>query len=245
MISVPEKYGSTFYRSLLSAQGKSFYDRILAHFLQKRYESMISVTITDGAKAFEDAFEAFRAVKDDHPEFFWLGYECKMIKNIGAGFIKPQVLYKRNQIERFQLVLQRTVKELLRDTEYRDFRTGQKKVYERIARRLTYTDSNDASEHNLVGPVLMSKGVCEGCNALLMVCLRTLGIPCVKVYGRSLRDTAHCWCMVWLDGKPGHCDVTWDIPVDGIVRFHYFNVSDRKISKDHFCFRQSYLPVCS
>jgi transglutaminase/protease-like cytokinesis protein 3 len=155
------------------------------------------------------------------------------------------VLYKRNHIERFEAVIQRTVSNILRDTSGRDCLMGQKKVYERIARRLTYCDSNDACEHNIVGPVLASKGVCEGCNALLMVCLRRLGIPCIKVYGKSSRDKAHCWCIVWVNGKPSHCDVTWDIPKDGFVRFNYFNVSDRRIERDHFCFKSSFIPVCS
>ena len=64
-------------------------------------------------------------------------------------------------------------------------------IYERIARSIAYTNNGDVRDHSIVGPVLLSTGVCEGKNALLLLCFRRIGIPCVKVYGRTKTDGRH------------------------------------------------------
>lgn len=99
-------------------------------------------------------------------------------------------------------------------------------------------------DHNIVGPVLLSAGVCEGYNALLMLALRRVGLPCIKVYGVGKSGGGHCWSVVWLEGEPVHCDVTWDKPSRGAVRFAYLNRSDCQIARDHGDFRRPGIPVC-
>ena len=41
-----------------------------------------------------------------------------------------------------------------------------------------------------------------------------------------------------------HCDVTWDKPSRGAVRFAYLNRSDCQIARDHGDFRRPGIPVC-
>ena len=77
-----------------------------------------------------------------------------------------------------------------------------------IARKLSYNNHSDVRDHNIVGPILMSSGVCEGHNALLLLCFRRIGIPCIKVYGKTKTDGWHCWTIAWINGTPVHCDVT-------------------------------------
>jgi len=118
-------------------------------------------------------------------------------------------------------------------------------VYKRISKKLAYSNHSDVRDHNIVGPVLLSSGVCEGHNALLLLCFRRIGIPCIKVYGRTKTDGWHCWAVAWINGIPVHCDVTWDGNEEGIVRFDYLNLSDNQISGDHYDFKCARVPECT
>ncbi len=118
-------------------------------------------------------------------------------------------------------------------------------VYERISKKLAYSNHSDVRDHNIVGPVLLSSGVCEGHNALLLLCFRRIGIPCIKVYGRTKTDGWHCWTIAWINGIPVHCDVTWDGTEEGLVRFDYLNLSDNQISGDHYDFKCARVPECT
>lgn len=118
-------------------------------------------------------------------------------------------------------------------------------VYERISKKLAYSNHSDVRDHNIVGPVLLSSGVCEGHNALLLLCFRRIGIPCIKVYGRTNTDGWHCWTIAWINGIPVHCDVTWDGTEEGLVRFDYLNLSDNQISGDHYDFKCARVPECT
>lgn len=115
------------------------------------------------------------------------------------------VLYTPDQIGRIRYQLRRCLFQLVRGTAGLPPVEREILVYERIARRLTYINNGDVRDHNIVGPVLLSAGVCEGYNALLMLALRRVGLPCIKVYGVGKSGGGHCWSVVWLEGEPVHC----------------------------------------
>lgn len=244
MSSIPRKLGAFFYRDMLSSQGQVFYDCILGHFLQKDYSERILLPVISSNTASSDCFAAYNAVRDDHPECFYLGPQCELICTGEQMTLKCQLLYSHQQILRLQLQLRKLIRRLMSRTADLSRVEQEQLVYRRIAKKLSYVNNQDFSDHNVVGPLLNSAGVCEGYNALLMLCLRRLGIPCVKVYGKSERDVWHCWSMVWIGHTPVHCDVTWDAPCLGTVLFRYFNLSDQQLSKDHFEFRSDFLPEC-
>lgn len=161
-----------------------------------------------------------------------------------TGDMRCAVLYTPDQIGRIRYQLRRCLFQLVRGTAGLPPVEREILVYERIARRLTYINNGDVRDHNIVGPVLLSAGVCEGYNALLMLALRRVGLPCIKVYGVGKSGGGHCWSVVWLEGEPVHCDVTWDKPSRGAVRFAYLNRSDCQIARDHGDFRRPGIPVC-
>lgn len=242
-MSVPEKFGSEYYRGFLSRQGKMIYDTINAQLLRRDFSGQTMFSSSDPSSAASDGFAAYKAIRNDHPEYFYLGYECKFV-NIGRrSTLKYPILYSDEIIARIQQQLRKSICSIVRGTAYLNKIDKEKLVYERIAKMLTYTNHNDVRDHNIVGPILLSTGVCEGHNALLLLCFRRIGIPCIKVLGNT-RSEAHCWTIAWINGNPVHCDVTWDNAKGGHVRFRYFNLSDAKISIDHFDFKSSMIPVC-
>lgn len=245
MNNVPRKQGSCYYRDMLNAQAKAFYDSIMGRFLQKDYSGTIPLPVTDPVNTGPDCQVAFQAVRDDHPELFYLGNQYELVKSTGQATLKCDILYKEEDILRIRQQLRKRISQLVRSTADKSPAERERMVYERIAMQLSYVNNHDYRDHNIVGPVLLSAGVCEGYTAMLMLCLRQIGIPCIKVYGKSKRDGYHCWNIVWIQGTPVHCDVTWDSPHQGMVFFDYFNLSDKQIGQDHFSFRADNIPVCT
>lgn len=244
MITKPDKQGTEYYRNYLSVQGKRFYDRINAQIQNGNYSGNTSFTVIDLEKASSDCFSAYKAIRDDHPEYFFLGSQCEFVRRGNNGSLTYPVLYSADNIRRIQSRMRKQICRLVRGTAFLPEIEKEKMIYERIAKKLSYTDHCDERDHNIVGPVLLSNGVCEGHNALLMLCLRRVEIPCIKVYGKTPKGGWHCWTIAWVNSQPVHCDVTWDSPIEGIVCFNYMNLSDKQISRDHFEFRGRHIPVC-
>ena len=244
MKKVPEKQGSEYYRRLLSPQGKAFYDRIYAQLLRGNYSGETSFLINKRETATSDCFAAYKAIRDDHPEFFFLGFQSEFTCCGQMGTLKYPILYSADIIARIQQQMRKSIYRIVRGTAHLQVIDREALVYERIARKLSYNNHSDVRDHNIVGPILMSSGVCEGHNALLLLCFRRIGIPCIKVYGKTKTDGWHCWTIAWINGTPVHCDVTWDSSEDGIMRFDYFNLSDEQISCDHYEFKSAIVPEC-
>ena len=244
MRAVPKKLGAEYYRNLLNRQGRRFYDCINRQLLEKGYSGVTELAIEDEKTAVSDCFAAYKAVRDDHPEYFFLGFQSEFLYQKRFGTLRYPILYSAAQIREIQYQLRKYICSLVRGTAELTVLEKERLVYERIARRLTYRNNQDVRDHNIVGPVLFSAGVCEGQNALLLLCLRRIGIPCIKVYGKTRTDTVHCWTIAWVKGEPVHCDVTWDGTKKGDVSFRYLNLSDRQISADHKAFLCSQIPKC-
>lgn len=245
MAKVPEKLGSEYYREFLTRQGRIFYDCINAQLLRGDYSGKTTFPISNPENAASDCFAAFKAVRDDHPEYFFLGFQSEFTRQGRNGTLEYPILYPPDIIDRIRQQMRKRIYRLVRGSAHLQMIDREIMVYERISRTLTYTNHGDVRDHNIVGPVLLSSGVCEGHNALLMLCFRRIGIPCIKVYGRTKTDGWHCWTIAWINGIPVHCDVTWDGAKEDILRFDYLNLSDNQIAGDHHDFQGTYVPMCS
>lgn len=245
MEKLPEKLGAEYYRGYLSGQGREFYDQLNARLRQQDYSGETVFSLHQPKTAATDCFAAYRALVDDHPEYFFLGFQSEFTHAGRTGTLRYPILYSPANIERVRQQLRRSICRLVRGTGPLPMIEREILVYGRIARKLTFANHRDVRDHNIVGPVLLSCGVCEGQNALLMLCLRRVGIPCIKVYGKTRDGGSHCWTIAWINGSPVHCDVTWDGALEGVVRFNYLNLSDDQIGGDHFAFQGVNIPVCS
>lgn len=231
-----------YYGKLLRGQSRDMYRKLYRKFMDEDYSKEIVVDLTDMDKASNDFNSAFKAVRDDFPEFFFMGNPLEMIRTGTKAKFTFQVLYSEADIRRARKQLKERIGETVEGTENLSRLEAEKIIYERIAGSLSYVNINDHSDHNIIGPVFKNTGVCEGVNALLMLCLRRAGIPCIKIYGSSQRGGPHCWTIAWINGTPVHIDVTWDLGKPS--GFQYFNLSDRQIEKDHYDFKGKDIPVC-
>lgn len=244
MERLPEKLGTEYYRSFLTQQGQMFYDCINAQLLRKDYSGQTIFPISKPETSASDCFASFKAIRDDHPEYFYLGFQSEFVCRGTMGILKYPILYNPETIGRIRAQMRKCIYNIIRGTAYLDVIDREALVYERISKRMVYSNHNDVRDHNIVGPVLLSSGVCEGHNALLLLCLRRIGIPCIKVYGKTQNGDWHCWTIAWINGVSVHCDVTWDGGENSVVQFNYFNLSDRQISWDHYDFKGVRTPAC-
>lgn len=245
MRNLPGKLGSEYYRGFLTRQGQIFYDCINAQLLRGDYSGRISFSISNPETSASDCFAAYKAIKDDHPEYFFLGFQSEFTHSGQIGTLRYPILYTVDIIDRIRQQMRKSIYHIVRGTAGLSTMERETLVYERIAKKLAYTNNGDVRDHSIVGPVLMSSGVCEGYNALLLLCFRRIGIPCIKVYGKTKADGWHCWTIAWINSIPVHCDITWDGAKEGTLRFNYLNLSDDQISGDHYDFRDSRIPICS
>lgn len=229
----------TFYRDQLKTkQAREFYDEICNSISRGNLGGIYPLNFKTRSTAMRDSFDAIRALRNDRPDFFFIGGKCEAMIRNNRLVLMNEVLYTPDQIKQIRRFLDKAFEDFTVGTSALPAWDREKIVYERIIRYLTYIDHSVDDEpkdydHNIVGPLLQGSGVCEGFSCLLMLALRKVGIPCIRVSGFG-RNEAHCWNMAWIDGSPAHLDITWDSVNDrGDVGFFYFNLTDEQITRDH------------
>ena len=243
-MSEPRALGRYFYGDRLPGQARRFYDVLDSRLAGGDYRAEVPLTLEERDRADHDAFAACKALRHDRPEYFFLGRKMTFVYCGGReGRLRLQILYTPAEIETLKTTFRQKMLPLMAGTADKSLVQREELIYSRLARQLRYQNTRSEQEHNLVGPMLASRGVCEGQNALLLYCLRRAGVTCVQVLGKG-RTENHCWAMVWLNGEPVHCDVTWEKPGKGVMLYRYFNLTDEQIARDHSGFAGQNLPAC-
>ena len=241
-MSEPRALGRYFYGDRLPGQARRFYDVLDSRLAGGDYRAEVPLTLEERDRADRDAFAACKALRHDRPEYFFLGRKMSFFSSGGReGRLRMQILY--TPAETLKTTFRQKMLPLMAGTADKSLVQREELIYSRLARQLRYQNTRSEQEHNLVGPMLASRGVCEGQNALLLYCLRRAGVTCVQVLGKG-RTENHCWAMVWLNGEPVHCDVTWEKPGKGVMLYRYFNLTDEQIARDHTGFAGQNLPAC-
>ena len=243
-MSEPRALGRYFYGDRLPGQARRFYDVLDSRLAGGDYRAEVPLTLEERDRADRDAFAACKALRHDRPEYFFLGRKMTFVYcGEREGRLRMQILYTPAEIETLKTTFRQKMLPLMAGTADKSLVQREELIYSRLARQLRYQNTRSEQEHNLVGPMLASRGVCEGQNALLLYCLRRAGVTCVQVLGKG-RTENHCWAMVWLNGEPVHCDVTWEKPGKGVMLYRYFNLTDEQIARDHSGFAGQNLPAC-
>lgn len=243
-MSEPRALGRYFYGDRLPGQARRFYDVLDSRLAGGDYRAEVPLTLEERDRADHDAFAACKALRHDRPEYFFLGRKMTFFSSGGReGRLRMQILYTPVEIETLKTTFRRKMLPLMAGMADKSLVQREELIYSRLARQLRYQNTRSEQEHNLVGPMLASRGVCEGQNALLLYCLRRAGVTCVQVLGKG-RTENHCWAMIWLNGEPVHCDVTWEKPGKGVMLYRYFNLTDEQIARDHSGFAGQNLPAC-
>jgi len=131
----------------------------------------------------------------------------------------------------------------------------EKAIHDYIVNTLQYDTSTNSiedfpeSSRRALGALETKTAVCEAYAELMLLLLNKADIPCRLVTGVSADGIAHVWNMVLINGKTYHIDATWDDPVmssgEGVLSYHYFNLTDEEMKNDHMWVVEDYPPCGS
>lgn len=221
-----------YYRGFLSTEGKKFYDLILKNIRGLAIDGKITLYGLFSQQDLEDASKAYMALRDDRPEFYFMDNQVQGILSFpGRMVIKQNKRFTYDQIKRINNILRKSIGEILEINNPKSVIDIERQIYRKIATSYTYRAG--VYSHDLSGLLVYKEGVCESLSGILVVALREAGIPAAKVRGFA-KNEPHCWTKVQINGQEYHLDVTWDMEYAKLSLFlRYFNVSEKKILRDH------------
>ena len=195
---------------------------------------------------YERICEAYRALLDDHPEYFWLrGGSSATVRTGGTEttlFFKPTFHGGRMppDLRSMRAALDKRVQAFVREARRAAADPyGQILfLHDALVRLCDYGEAPYA--HNAYGCLMGRRAVCAGYALGMKLLCDMTGLRSCVVRGtaESVRGTeAHAWLAVRIDGRWYHLDPTWDDPVnenDNSQLTHaYFNLSTEWIGADH------------
>ena len=136
MVKIPEKLGSEYYRGFLTRQGQAFYDRINAQLLRGDYSGKTTFSISNPETSASDCFAAYKAIRDDRPEFFFLGFQSEFTRRGRTGTLEYPILYAPEIIDRIRQQLRKKIFQIVRGTADLSMLEREALVYERIAKSI-------------------------------------------------------------------------------------------------------------
>lgn len=230
------------YYSYLTETQKQMY-----RFMKTAAENMteglfiVNPTVSTKQNKFSDITLAFRALSNDNPHIFWLPNSYIMSYDGTAvafsyhenGYDIDYTISKSNQ-QSLQKKLSDVVSKLVNEANKLETNFDKELYFhDWLCQNVTYATQNTNSVYTAYGALVNGVAVCEGYSRAMQLLCENAKIPCTVVQGYS-NGVGHMWNVVELDDGWYNLDITWDDDSEyGIIRYAYFNVSDRIIKKDH------------
>lgn len=240
----PNKY---YCYSKLNPVQKKAYDILLAE-TESMPNKFIELGDADEIKG-SDVYLVAIALKNDHPEIFWLPYAWyigethngqlailfvnKMQENVGGSIesITATYVVERAKKQKMQQELKAAVEKIKSKITATDPYEIELQIHDILCKQITYTDDPSPSllAYTAYGALVQGNALCEGYSRAFQLLLYEFGINSTLVTGYAGQE--HMWNLVEIDGKWYHVDVTWNDQND--TQHSYFNLTDGQISQEH------------
>ena len=178
-----------------------------------------------------DLFSIYAKVRMDNPLLFWMNNELEMKADKKHNELIFKNLYSKEDAKVLtKKIIDSSVK--IRDIVMKyakDDYEIELAIHDLLAVNIDYKDPDDPESHNIIGPLLKKKGVCEGISMTVEHLLNCFGIRSTVVTGNviDVEDSNHAWNIVILGDHAYHTDVTWDLcSKAGWAGHTFLNVSD-------------------
>ena len=173
--------------------------------------------------------DIFRLVVSDAPGLFWVNKQKICLSYNGSDLeIEYSYHYTFHEVADYKSRISEVVYNLYYDklskcTSEFDIELN---VHDYLTSTIEYTKTDRLEEHNIIGPLLENKGVCEGISDSFNFIMNSLGIDCMTIIGRIKEENDyHAWNIVYIEGKPYHVDVTFDLSGHHAL----FNLTDAEL----------------
>lgn len=241
-----------YYYSKLSPALRHVLDQIVAKL--KAYVSTIKIINTE--VTVEQIADLFEVIDKDFPELFYLDIKRKPVEISSLGavkIIKVSFVYCQTKIEQIQVGIENVLLRVLtKELKYKPILERASKLHDFLIQNVTYHyNSHEPSDYSIVGPFLHGKAICEGYSKAYKYLCELADMNCLIVSGKARNGRSgqienHAWNILYIgEENYAHIDVTWNCNVGFVTMgvYPYYNISDEKISRDHFWDR-SQTPCC-
>ena len=176
----------------------------------------------------------------DHPEIFYVtGFSCRTRPGAASVEFLPQYLFDKGKILDHRRALTARAAKLARPVQDKSEWEKERYVHDFICQNVRYDKLKKPYSHEILGPLGQGVGVCEGIAKSVKALCDRLGLWCIVALAENNPEKGikyrHAWNVVRLGGQYYHLDATFDNSLggDGLVRYDYFNLDDRRLFRDH------------
>lgn len=225
---------------------ESYYYNQLKKPAQAAYHAMLTglrnlapsfqVPLLDG-KELADIYFCLRM---DHPELFYsVTYKYRYYKNASNAELIPEYLFDKKKIQEHQKNMNARIEKLMRPAKELKEMDKLLYIHDFICRSVRYDKLKKAYSHEIIGPLGLGVGVCEGIAKTVKILCDALNIWCIVALCDNNPEKGikyrHAWNVVKIEGKYYHMDATFDNSLGKTeeLRYDYFLLSDKQIYRDH------------
>lgn len=235
------------------------YKRIVAGIDARSDEIVISYDGEGYDITVDEINMVFNIVKEDYPEFFWLGngfgyyyYNKEGDTNEYVSIIEPDYLfYTEEEVKAAYAEFAAEVNLILSSVKGTTPYEQELWLHDYLIKTNDYV-SYSKHAHNAYGAIIEGEAVCEGYTRAFQLLLNKLGIENYTVTGSDQTganpQVNHIWNMVKLEDEWYQVDVTWDDMGndDNGIYYSYFNITTDTMTKDHTIVGNVVdVPICS
>lgn len=224
---------SRYFYSKLDEKSKTAYKKTLQNWLD--FKTTVSLL---GSFKDVDFYKVFSALRDDNPELFYVNLNSVSVSiSLIQTIIKVKFYYTIDEINVIKDKLYLVVTDIKAKT--RNVVDKEKVVHDFLALSVEYSsDLYARNAHNVCGPLLEKRAVCEGYAYAFKFLCDEVKVPCMVVHGTAQNSDGisenHSWNIVKANNNNFHVDVTWNsnsMKTNGSSL--YYNVSESFIRKNH------------
>lgn len=242
-----------YYRTILNVRERNAYDKLIEGFLKMEKEIRVP-TIS------RNEFARLRyALRYDYPEIFYVDFTgLEYVDCLTNVKIKVNYTMSVAEIKSIRKDIYRRAREIIEQTDGMTEIEIEKFLNDELRKMAVYGKNpvNTKNAHNIVGPLINGKCVCEAYSITFKFLTDLLDMKSIVVVGTGRRGLTgnpsnHAWNIVMIDGEFYHLDITYNgVSIDSkngeIIHFSrdYFNLSDTEMFRDHALDNRFEMPSC-
>lgn len=225
---------SNYYYEKLNKEQQKAYFAIKEGLLNMQEEFLVPKL---SGKELSDIYFMIRL---DCPEIFYsVKFSYKYYEDSPSVIMVPEYLFTKDKLREHKQAMQSRILKIARQAEGLDEKGKEVFIHDFIVQNVKYDKLKKEYSHEIIGALGNGVAVCEGMAKAVKALCDQLGIWCIIALSDNNPDKGikyrHTWNIVKIGGKYYHLDVTFDnsLTRDDIIRYDYFNLSDKQIVRDH------------
>lgn len=225
---------SDFYYSTLNKVEAIIYDGLVEALKRNDDKAKVHIFRNPTSEEIQNTYLKFIY---SNPSAFNYGTSYRYSASNGTYIFDLQKLYNLRTYSEYRDKIDRLLpKEFANAKRMNDDYDKIKFVHDYLAEKVTYSMASQ-EDFNVVGPLLLGHGACQGISLSVKLICDYIGIECIVLYGELNNGQGierHAWNVVKINGVYYHLDVTCDLKsTNGLVVYYYFLINDSDVFINH------------